>query len=158
MKQENTMFCIPKSPTTPLALPLTEFMHDLKNSLDLGWAKLRNGASFKVYTEAFDFFMKIGLYEGLFRPYIPNPVYDNAAKELGQDFLEKSLELGLTFKELFPGNFSLSNEDVINGYECRIFYLTVYQERKKAGIFKLTFPHCHDHFDFPHPPTLEVVE
>lgn len=138
-------------------LTLEFYLQELQEALNQGWMKLKGSDSYKIYTEAFQYFKKMGLYEGLFRPQIPNPVYDNAAKELGQVFLQKTIDFGLYFAELFPGNFSISTEEIIGNAECRIFYLTTYYHKKKLGTYKLIFEHCHDYFDFPTPPTLQIV-
>jgi hypothetical protein len=138
-------------------IPLDKTISLLQSSLVDGWKQLIKSNSMPVYREAFEFFTQAGLYEGLFRPHIPNPVYDNAAKEMGKLFLAKSLELGISYAELFPGDFSISTESTNLDKEYRIFYLTAYFNRKKIGTFKLSFEHRHDYFDFPNPPTLEII-
>ncbi len=145
-----------KHTTTNQSITIFTFFDELSQSLKAGWEKLKSSQSYKVYSEAFDFFKKVGLYEGLFRPDIPNPVYDNAAKELGKEFLNKALEVGLYFKELFPGDFNISTENVVDGLEYRIFYLTAYHNGNKLGTYKLSFSHSHRNFDFPAPPILEI--
>lgn len=131
--------------------------NELQDALIDGWKELKLSESFKVYTTAFEFFKNVGLYEGLFRPHIPNPVYDNAAKEMGKYFLNKAFDMGLCFKDLFPGDFKLSVEEKKGDKEYRIFYLTAYYQQNKFAILKIIFEHTHDKFDFPTPPVLEVV-
>lgn len=135
---------------------LTALQAELQDELTKGWHELKTSKSHAVYSEAFDFFNKVGLYEGLFRPYIPNPVYDNAAKEMGKYFLQKALHYGVYFQELFPGDFALSTEEDRQGLESRIFYLTAFYQQKKICVFKLAFEHRHDYFDFPSPPSLDL--
>lgn len=137
-------------------ISLDFFQNTLQIALKEGWQKFKASNHFEVYSKAFDFFKKSGLYEGLFRPQIPNPAYDNAAKEIGKLFLNKSLELGLYYKELFPGDFTSSTEETQGDLEFRLFYLTTYYKQKKIGVFKIIFEHKHDYFDFPSPPLLEI--
>lgn len=130
---------------------------ELQNELIRGWHELKASNSYSVYSEAFEFFKNAGLYEGLFRPHIPNPVYDNAAKEMGKFFLQKALSYGIYFQELFPGDFSLSTEEERADTEFRVFYLTAFFQQKKIGVFKISFEHTHTHFDFPSPPLLDSM-
>lgn len=137
-------------------MPARAAQPELQRCLEDGWSDLRSSTSWAVYKKAFEFFKSVGLYEGLFRPEIPNPVYDNAAKAVGQAFLSHSLSIGLHFKDLFPGDFSISTENFIGDQEVREFTLPVFRDREQIAIFRLVFPHTHDSFDFPAPPTLRV--
>ncbi len=133
-------------------------IQELQESLVEGWHRVKNSPDFNVYSEAFQFFKKAGLYEGLFRPQIPNPVYDNAAKDVGREFLGKSLSLGIAYKELFPGDFTQSTEATVGDREYRYFFLSAHKDGHPIGKLKLTFEHRHEYFDFTRAPLLEIIE
>lgn len=127
----------------------------LRACLMRGWERFCASEEKSVYADAFDFFKKVGLYEGLFRPQIPNPAYDNAAKNLGREFMEFSSEQGIYYSELFPGDFSISTEVEVDGIEARRFELTAMRNGKPAGRLTLVFPHSHERLEFFAPPILE---
>lgn len=127
----------------------------LEECLKNGYARFNGSEDLSVYEEAFEFFKRSGLYEGMFRPHIPNPAYDNAAKNMGAEFLAYAAKSGIYFSEHFPGDFSKSTEVEIDGIEARKFHLTAMYSGHEVGHFTLVFPHTHERFAFTAPPTLQ---
>jgi len=92
-------------------------VNELEKCLAEGWIRFNASEDHSVFSEAFEFFKRVGLYEGLFRPHIPNPAYDNGAKNIGREFLARSASLGLYYAELFPGDFAESIEAAASSYK-----------------------------------------
>jgi hypothetical protein len=130
----------------------------LYESLRKGWEDFNNSEEYKLFYDFFEFLVQTGFDESHYRKSIPNPAYDNAAKIIGKYFLTTARQFEIYFDELFPGNFSLSEECDEKDFLTRVFYLTAFYRKQPLCLFAVKFPHYHKSFGFPLPPDLEIVK
>ncbi|WP_445632859.1 hypothetical protein NSTC745_04441 [Nostoc sp. DSM 114161] len=135
-----------------------QIYQELQNSLLQGWQSFDESENFKILNDFYDFLLKAGFDESKYRKIFPNPAYDNAAKIIGKAFLETARNLEIQFDEIFPGNFSTSQEVENVDYEIRLFKLKAFSRNQPLCLFLLKFPHFHEKFGFPSPPELEIIE
>ena len=126
----------------------------LEESLVKGWTEFKEGLLFKKYATLHE--IQTHIYENNLKGFVPHPAYHLASQRIGKYFMVKSREFGLSFDEIFPGIFEKSEESEIKDIKIRHFILTAYRNNELLGNIHLSFYHCHDKFDFPVPPTLEI--
>jgi hypothetical protein len=130
----------------------------LSDSLKKGWEDFNSSEEHKLLQDFFEFLVQAGFDESRYRKCIPNPAYDNAAKLIGKYFLTTARQFEVYFDEIFPGNFSMSEEDEGENYVIRLFHLTAFYRNQPLCLFLIKFPHYHEKFGFPQPPELEIVK
>ncbi|MGF1938490.1 MAG: hypothetical protein RM347_029735 [Nostoc sp. ChiQUE02] len=138
-----------------LALKIYPKLHE---SLRKGWEDFNDSEEYKLFDNFFEFLLQAGFDESRYRKSIPNPAYDNAAKTIGKHFLATARQFEIYFDEIFPGNFSISEEGEEENFEIRVFYLTAFYRNKPLCLFSIKFSHYHQKFCFPLPPELEIVK
>ena len=126
---------------------------ELQKCLTIEWKKFKNGPLFGEYKELRE--MLSDFYDSKLREVIPFPSYHLAAQQIGKEFVKKSRGFGLSYDEIFPGNFEESSELDNKALGIRTFKLTIYYDNKLIGYFYLSFSHLHDKFDFPQAPILK---
>ncbi|MFN6473164.1 MAG: hypothetical protein RMY36_026340 [Nostoc sp. SerVER01] len=130
----------------------------LNESLRKGWEDFNGGEEYKLFNDFFEFLLQAGFDESHYRKSIPNPAYDNAAKIIGKYFLETAIEFEIYFDDIFPGNFSMSEEVYGEDFVIREFHLNAFYRNQPLYLLSIKFPHDHQKFGFPLPPELEIVK
>lgn len=131
---------------------------ELRECLEQGWVDFRKSDAFKELACFSRMLREAGYYESSCRNSIPHPAYDHAATLIGKRVPLVCRRLGIHFHSIFPGEFSESREEPGDRFEVRIFFLDVFKESKKIGRLSIAFPHVHDKFDLPRPPTVQVEQ
>jgi protein associated with RNAse G/E len=129
---------------------------DLATALTTGWERVKVSSHKEVYASLFDWLNQSGFYETMYRKSIPNPAYDNGAKDLGREFLQILRLYELSPDNIFPGSFAKSIEIENVDTEERVFEM--YLTRGNTRVYKiiLRFPHSHETFEFTQPPSIEL--
>ncbi|MBD2777742.1 hypothetical protein [Iningainema tapete] len=137
---------------------VVEIYPKLYESLIKGWSDFNRSEEHKLYYDFFEFLLQAGFDESHYRKSIPNPAYDHAAKIIGKYFLATARQLEIYFDEIFPGDFSSSEESETEDCVIRVFHLTAFYRNQPLCLLSIKFPHYHDSFGFPLPPELEIVK
>ena len=134
-------------------IEIEEICHVLQESLIKGWNEFRKSSLFKEYSKLANM---INWYKSGLREIIPYPAYQLSSQQIGRYFIKQSRELGISFDEIFPGNFEESKENKNSKRSGREFHLTAYINGKPLGIIYFYFSHLHRGFDFPEPPKIRI--
>ncbi|MCA9353121.1 cupin domain-containing protein [Patescibacteria group bacterium] len=133
----------------------TQIFKKLQTALKEGWLEFCSSEKFKNYEKLWESLKPF--YKSELREVIPFPAYQLAAQEIGRKFMLVSTQNGISYDEIFPGDFDLSNEIEGGAYDVRIFKLTTFHYGKFIGEVKISFPHSHECFNFPVCPTLQFI-
>lgn len=163
----NHMDLFAKSPAPSSAadlgmIPNGAYLVAVRDQLELalrrGWVEFKDSPDWGKFVDTFERLGRAGFYEADIREWLPNPAYDNAARRICEPFRILAGQLGLSLMSDTPGDWSTSTELHIGEIDARVFLMLVYRNGTSVGALRLIFPHRHDRFDFPTPPSLEIVE